>query len=145
MRLCVCVCVCVCVCEYMCVREYVCVCVPYVCECTMFVCTMCVYHVCVCMCVCVYHVWPLPHSILLRLGLVRHGVEHGVLHEDADRPTHEGREEVDVDVVPRAVEASTHGPEKEERNEGNQQGRERNIRRWRWMPSTHGPKKEERK
>lgn len=35
-----------------------------------------------------------------------HGVEDGVLDKNADRPAYEGGEEVNVDVITRAVEPS---------------------------------------
>lgn len=41
----------------------------------------------------------------LSLTVIRYGVEHCVLHENADRSTYEGGEEVNVDVIARAVEA----------------------------------------
>ena len=37
------------------------------------------------------------------------GVVHLVLHKDADRPQHEGDEEVHMDVVPGAVETPSDG------------------------------------
>lgn len=54
----------------------------------------------------VYHVGLLCSE--LRLGcltaVLRYGVEHSVLHKNADCSTYEGGEEVDVDVVTCAVE-----------------------------------------
>lgn len=43
----------------------------------------------------------------LRLSFtdIRHGVEHSVLHKNADCSAYEGGEEVDVDVIACAVEA----------------------------------------
>lgn len=41
----------------------------------------------------------------LSLTVIRYGVEHCVLHENADCPTYEGGEEVNVDVIACAVEA----------------------------------------
>lgn len=40
------------------------------------------------------------------VAVFRHGVEDGVLDKDADRSAYEGGEEVNVDVIPRAVEPS---------------------------------------
>lgn len=41
----------------------------------------------------------------LVVPVFRHGVEHGVLHKDADCSADEGGEEVNVDVITRAVKA----------------------------------------
>lgn len=46
----------------------------------------------------------------LSFTAIRYGVEHSVLHKDADRSTDEGGEEVNVDVIACAVET----PEREE-------------------------------
>lgn len=40
----------------------------------------------------------------LSITVVRYGVEHGVLHKNADCSTYEGGEQVDVDVIACAVE-----------------------------------------
>lgn len=53
-----------------------------------------------------YHVWLLPRELKLHPVVVRHGVEHGVLHKNTDRSTNEGGEQVNVDVVACAVETS---------------------------------------
>lgn len=48
---------------------------------------------------------PLCSELRLSLVVIRYGVEHCVLHENADCPTYEGGEEVNVDVIACAVEA----------------------------------------
>lgn len=43
-------------------------------------------------------------ELRLSLSVFRYGVEHSVLHENADCSTYEGGEEVNVDVIACAVE-----------------------------------------
>lgn len=52
----------------------------------------------------VYHRGLLCSELRLRLSVFRYGVEHSVLHENADCSTYEGGEEVNVDVIAGAVE-----------------------------------------
>jgi len=52
----------------------------------------------------VYHMGLLCSELRLSLTVIRYGVEHSVLHENADRPAYEGGEEVNVDVIACAVE-----------------------------------------
>lgn len=47
---------------------------------------------------------PQCHELRLSVAVIRYGVEHCVLHEDADCSTYEGGEEVNVDVIARAVQ-----------------------------------------
>lgn len=53
----------------------------------------------------VYH-WRLLVCEARSATVVRHGIEDGVLHKDADRSAYEGGKEVNVDVITCAVEPS---------------------------------------
>lgn len=44
------------------------------------------------------------HELSLSITVIRYGVEHSVLHENADCSTYEGCEEMNVDVITCAVE-----------------------------------------
>lgn len=47
---------------------------------------------------------PQCHELRLGVAVIRYGVEHCILHEDADCSTYEGGEEVNVDVIACAVQ-----------------------------------------
>lgn len=47
---------------------------------------------------------PRCSELRLSLTVIRYGVEHSILHENADCSAYEGGEEVNVDVIACAVE-----------------------------------------
>ena len=87
-----------------------------------------------------------PGLQVLVVSLVSHSVEHSVLHEDADCSAHEGGEEVDVDVVPGAVETpgeggtQRHGDRNEEQKRTEEKReKERDLHASKYSPPTSPP------